>query len=197
MAAPFLAAAHDVLAGVWRRAADGGPGRRRALGLRAHTASRNGPGCSCNVAYVYIAQDNPRAAAALILEADESTRLLARHPDMGRPGRVPGTREWVLPHFPCIIPCRVRNNGSGFFACFMRRENGRGDLRSRKASVPTLIMTPSIRCACATKQHFSRCVTEKTTALLARGGGVWIIDRVHQAHTRAGQLCRAFKHSVN
>jgi len=56
----------------------------------------------------YIAQNNPQAAAALVLEADESTRLLTRHPDMGRPGRVPGTRELVLPHFPFIIPYRVK-----------------------------------------------------------------------------------------
>ena len=56
----------------------------------------------------YIARDNPQAAAALVMEADESTRLLTRHPDMGRPGRVPGTRERVLPHFPCIIPYRVK-----------------------------------------------------------------------------------------
>jgi len=27
---------------------------------------------------------------------------------MGRPGRVPGTRELVLPNFPYIIPYRVR-----------------------------------------------------------------------------------------
>lgn len=56
----------------------------------------------------HLARDNPQAAAALVLQADESTRLLARHPDMGRPGRVPGTRELVLPHFSCIIPYRVR-----------------------------------------------------------------------------------------
>ena len=56
----------------------------------------------------YIAQDNPQAAAALVLEADESTRLLTRHPDMGRPGRVPGTRELLLPHFPYILPYRVK-----------------------------------------------------------------------------------------
>ena len=41
-------------------------------------------------------------------EADESTRLLTRHPDLGRPGRVPGTREPVLPHFPYILPYRVK-----------------------------------------------------------------------------------------
>lgn len=56
----------------------------------------------------HIARDHPQAAAVLISEADESTRLLARHPDMGRPGRVPGTRELVLPHFPHIIPYRVK-----------------------------------------------------------------------------------------
>jgi toxin ParE1/3/4 len=56
----------------------------------------------------YIARDNPQAAAALVMEADESTRLLTRHPDMGRPGRVPGTRELGLPHFPYIIPYRVK-----------------------------------------------------------------------------------------
>lgn len=56
----------------------------------------------------WIAQDDPRAAAALVTEADTATRLLAQHPDMGRSGRVPGTRELVLPHFPYIIPYRVK-----------------------------------------------------------------------------------------
>ena len=56
----------------------------------------------------YIAQDNPRAAAALVVEADATTRLLTQHPDMGRSGRVPGTRELALPHFPYILPYRVK-----------------------------------------------------------------------------------------
>ncbi len=56
----------------------------------------------------HMARDNPKAAAALILEADEVTRLLALHPEMGRFGRVPGTRELVLPHYPYIIPYRVK-----------------------------------------------------------------------------------------
>jgi toxin ParE1/3/4 len=56
----------------------------------------------------HLAPDNPQAAAALVSQADESTRLLSRHPDMGRPGRVPGTRELVLPNFSYIIPYRVR-----------------------------------------------------------------------------------------
>lgn len=58
----------------------------------------------------HIAQDNPQAAAALVAEADRHTRLLARHPDMGRPGRVPGTRELVLTGFSYVIPYRVKAN---------------------------------------------------------------------------------------
>lgn len=34
--------------------------------------------------------------------------FISQHPDMWRPGRVPGTRELMLPHFSCIIPYRVR-----------------------------------------------------------------------------------------
>lgn len=56
----------------------------------------------------YIARDNPLAAARLVAEVDAVTRLLTLHPDMGRPGRVPGTRELVMPDFPYIIPYRVR-----------------------------------------------------------------------------------------
>lgn len=56
----------------------------------------------------WIAQNDPRTAASCITEADTATRFLAQHPDMGRPGRVPGTRELGLPHFPYIIPYRVK-----------------------------------------------------------------------------------------
>ena len=66
----------------------------------------------------HLARDNPQAAAPLVLQADETTRLLTRHPDMGRPGRVPGTRELVLPHFPCIIPYRVREQRAEILRMF-------------------------------------------------------------------------------
>ena len=54
-----------------------------------------------------IAQEIRRLRLACA-EANEATHHLTRHPDMGRPGRVPGTRELVLPHFPYIIPYRVK-----------------------------------------------------------------------------------------
>ncbi|HQT32098.1 MAG TPA: type II toxin-antitoxin system RelE/ParE family toxin [Thiobacillus sp.] len=57
----------------------------------------------------HIAQDNRRAAAELIAQANQVTRLLAMHPGLGRPGRIPGTREIVLAGFPYLIPYRVKD----------------------------------------------------------------------------------------
>jgi toxin ParE1/3/4 len=58
----------------------------------------------------YIAQDNPAAAARLVAKIFRAVDLLARNPAVGRPGRVPGTRELVIPDTPYIIPYRVREN---------------------------------------------------------------------------------------
>jgi toxin ParE1/3/4 len=33
--------------------------------------------------------------------------LLPNNPEMGRPGRVPGTRELVIPNTPFIVPYRL------------------------------------------------------------------------------------------
>lgn len=56
----------------------------------------------------YIAQDSPQSAAAFVAHMLTSAEMLAAHPHMGRPGRVPGTRELVVTHFPYILPYRVR-----------------------------------------------------------------------------------------
>jgi len=56
----------------------------------------------------YIAQDSPGSAAAFVKHLTESAAMLAAHPHMGRPGRVPGTRELVVTRFPYILPYRVR-----------------------------------------------------------------------------------------
>jgi addiction module RelE/StbE family toxin len=44
----------------------------------------------------YIAQDNPTAALALDTVISRRARQLTAHPDIGRPGRVAGTRELVV-----------------------------------------------------------------------------------------------------
>jgi addiction module RelE/StbE family toxin len=51
----------------------------------------------------HIAQDDPQAAAAVVNRIWEAARGLAAHPGMGRPGRVPGTRELILSHLPYVV----------------------------------------------------------------------------------------------
>ena len=60
--------------------------------------------------YHHIAQDDPQAAGQFVSEVRRLTQLLPEQPSLGRPGRVPGTRELVLSHYPYIIPYRVKNN---------------------------------------------------------------------------------------
>ncbi|MEX2271667.1 MAG: type II toxin-antitoxin system RelE/ParE family toxin [Vicinamibacterales bacterium] len=58
----------------------------------------------------YIARDNPKAAnriASMLLHAVER---LSELPNMGRPGRVAGTRELVVPRTPYVIPYRLRGD---------------------------------------------------------------------------------------
>lgn len=57
-----------------------------------------------------ITEQNQEAARHLYLLVRERTAILAQFPDLGRPGRVFGTRELVLERYPYIIPYRVKNN---------------------------------------------------------------------------------------
>ena len=57
----------------------------------------------------YIAEDNPAAADEIVLRIFHNIeQLLSRNPSMGRPGRVPGTRELVVPRTPYIVPYRIK-----------------------------------------------------------------------------------------
>lgn len=56
----------------------------------------------------YIAQDSRQSAVELVQHLMASAAQLADHPHMGRPGRVPGTRELVITRFRYILPYRVR-----------------------------------------------------------------------------------------
>ena len=56
----------------------------------------------------YIARDSPPAADRIVAKITQAIEGLRQHPSMGRPGRVPGTRELVIPDTPYIIPYRVR-----------------------------------------------------------------------------------------
>lgn len=55
----------------------------------------------------FIAQDNPAAAERVVNAILQSVNQLKKFPAVGRPGRVPGTRELVR-GTPYIVPYRVR-----------------------------------------------------------------------------------------
>ncbi|MBI1921356.1 MAG: type II toxin-antitoxin system RelE/ParE family toxin [Geobacter sp.] len=58
----------------------------------------------------YIALDNPAAAGRMASRVSEAMELLPEHPNMGRPGRVTGTREMVVTGTPFIVIYRVRGS---------------------------------------------------------------------------------------
>jgi toxin ParE1/3/4 len=55
----------------------------------------------------YVADDDPQAAARLAVRVKSAVSQLARHPAMGRPGRVEGTRELIIPGTSFVVPYRV------------------------------------------------------------------------------------------
>lgn len=57
----------------------------------------------------YIAAENPAAATAVVKKVRAAVVLLTENPALGRPGRVTGTRELVVPSTRYLIPYRVRN----------------------------------------------------------------------------------------
>ena len=58
----------------------------------------------------YISQDNPDAAARTVAAIVKAVETLERFPGLGRPGRISGTRELVVPGTPYIVPYRVRGD---------------------------------------------------------------------------------------
>jgi len=58
----------------------------------------------------FIAHDNPRAAAEMAERIIQATERLTTFPNSGRPGRLPHTRELVIPGTPFILPYRVKND---------------------------------------------------------------------------------------
>ncbi len=57
-------------------------------------------------AHDYIAARSPAGARAVIERVESALKALKSHPEMGRPGRVEGTRELVIPGTPFIVAYR-------------------------------------------------------------------------------------------
>ena len=58
----------------------------------------------------YVAADDPKAAQLVVERVLNAVETLAEHPALGRPGRVPGTRELVILKTRYIVPYRVRGD---------------------------------------------------------------------------------------
>ena len=67
------------------------------------TATKN-----LNAAASYIAKDDPEAAQKMYAHIRRNVDVLGEHPEMGRPGRIFGTRELVISGYPFIVPYRIR-----------------------------------------------------------------------------------------
>ena len=56
----------------------------------------------------YISEDDPAAALRVVQRVIQAVGLLEEQPGLGRPGRVPGTRELLVPRTRYLVPYRVR-----------------------------------------------------------------------------------------
>ena len=70
----------------------------------------------------YIARDNPKAANHVANTLLQAVERLAELPNAGRPGRVAGTREVVVPDTQYVIPYRVRGDRLEVIAVFHGRQ---------------------------------------------------------------------------
>ncbi len=57
---------------------------------------------------LYIAQDSPAVASRVGIRIMDAADGLARYPLQGRPGRITGTRELVIPRTSYLLVYRVR-----------------------------------------------------------------------------------------
>ena len=70
----------------------------------------------------HIQRDSEKNAAAVAERILNALELLETQPNMGRPGRVLGTRELVVSNTPYIIPYRVRHGRVELIAIFHGRQ---------------------------------------------------------------------------
>lgn len=59
-------------------------------------------------AYEFIAIDNPDAAVELVIKIQAATEKLEAFPNLGKTGRVEGTRELVIANTPYLLVYRVK-----------------------------------------------------------------------------------------
>ena len=62
-------------------------------------------------AFEYLAQDNATVAGATVDRVFSAIEALERHPEMGRNGPVPRTRELLVTGTPFVVAYRIRKHG--------------------------------------------------------------------------------------
>ena len=70
----------------------------------------------------FIAEDRPDAAQTVAVKIMASVEQLALYPNRGRAGRVPGTREFVVPGTAYVLPYRVKSDRLEIIAVFHGRQ---------------------------------------------------------------------------
>ncbi len=58
----------------------------------------------------YIASEHPDTARSVAQRILDTIAYLRDHPEIGRIGRITGTRELVIPGLPYIVPYRVKGS---------------------------------------------------------------------------------------
>jgi len=66
----------------------------------------------------FIALDNAVAAQRMVVGLIASVDALRDHPDLGRPGRLTGTRELVVSGIPYVVPYRALGDDVQILAVF-------------------------------------------------------------------------------
>lgn len=66
--------------------------------------------CNLDEEAAYIAAEDPAAARLIVGRVLAAVDQLADQPGLGRPGRVPGTRELVVLKTRYLVPYRVRRD---------------------------------------------------------------------------------------
>jgi toxin ParE1/3/4 len=69
----------------------------------------------------HIEKDSEQSAILVAKRILKAVELLESQPSMGRPGRIVGTRELVVPDTPYIVPYRVRGERLELMAVFHGR----------------------------------------------------------------------------
>jgi len=59
---------------------------------------------------LYLSERNPYAARALYERIEIFAADIVETPFIGRPGRVPGTRELIITNTPYILPYQIRSD---------------------------------------------------------------------------------------